>query len=181
MRPWWLTLLHEQQQSGFTDLDGARASVRLPVSDRLINQLIAERLSPEGRLHSVTLRALEHERFSVLIRARPAFLPAWEMRFAVEQQPILPHSPVLTLRFDSSGTAFAAHAVQVFGGLPPWLWVRGDRLDIDLAALARRHGFYSAWDVIRGLRIETVPGRFVVTADAELSSHGTAHGEGSTS
>jgi hypothetical protein len=181
MRPWWLTLLHEQQQSRFADVDGARASIHLPVSDRLLNRLIAERISPQSSLAGVTVRALEHDRFAVRIRlAKLSFLPAWEIRFEIEQQPRLPHAPLLTLRFASSGSAFVARAIRAFGGLPTWLSARADRLEIDLAGLARRHGFDGVLDVLTGLHIGTVPGRFVIIVDAELPEAGTGDGHGSS-
>ena len=43
----WLRLFLEQQAGGFPDFRGARASLTLPVSDRLLSRLVMQRLPAE--------------------------------------------------------------------------------------------------------------------------------------
>ena len=57
MEPWWLTLLREQHSTRFADLAGAHASFTIPVSDRLLNRLIADRLPPSSPISELHVHA----------------------------------------------------------------------------------------------------------------------------
>lgn len=169
MTPWWLALLKEQQGSGFADLGGARASVRAPVSDRLISRLITERLPEKGTVREIEIEALDDNECRVRVRLRPAFLPTISARLVIEEQPRLPDSPVLTIRLISKG--LVALASGPLGGvfkLPQGITLDDELLKIDLAALARRYGAGAALDFLSTLELNTERGRVVVTAAAAL-------------
>ena len=113
--PWWLTLLREQQSAHFADLAGAHASFTVPVSDRLLNRMIADRLRRSSPIRELELRAEDGNRVTVSVRlARLAFLPPVHVRFAIERQPDLPASPVLVWRMVLEGVAALAGPASAF-------------------------------------------------------------------
>src|SRR5687768_263963 len=120
MDPRWLALIQEQLRSGFADLTGASVAIRLPVSDRLVTQVIAERIPAGSPIRDLQLRA--HDGNELTVRARVGgltMLPALQVRFVIEQQPSLPEAPILTLRLASHGfTALVGRALQFLGKLP---------------------------------------------------------------
>src|SRR4051812_10320935 len=103
MEPWWRTLLREQQRAGFADIAGASASVVLPISDRLLTQLAAERMPPNW-VSEITVHAEPGEQFSVRVRlAKLSFLPSIRVRLRIHRQPAFPAAPVLVLRLVTEG------------------------------------------------------------------------------
>jgi hypothetical protein len=180
METWWLTLFHELQRSRFAEISGARASIRLPVSDQLINRVVAARLSSDGPVRSLALHALDGDRFVLRIRlAKPVFIPAFEIAFDIEQQPTLPDSPILTLRLVSGGMwTLVVHAFQTFHGLPAWISARADCVAIDLAGLAGRYGAHPVLEVLDVLRVGTEAGRIVVSAEVATPASGARPARG---
>ena len=58
-------LFRRQQASGFQDLRGAEASLTLPVSERLLNEAIAESLPRSAGVRELHVRPQAGDRFAV--------------------------------------------------------------------------------------------------------------------
>lgn len=170
MQPWWFVLLEEQQRSGYADLTGARASVRLPVSDRLLSRVLRERLPRSWPVRDLELRALSGNQIAIRVRLKkPAFLPALTITFAIERQPQLPESPVLILRLASTGlSALAGPALSLLNALPTGFDRDGNRLLLNLGALAEAHGVADLLQLLTGLEVTTEPGRVILAVNAAV-------------
>ena len=161
----WLALLREQQSTHFADLAGAHASFTIPVSDRLLNRIIADRLPPSSPISELQLRAEDGNRATVSVKlARLAFLPAVRVRLTIERQPELPASPILVLRLAFEGVAaLASPALQFLKSLPPGIALERDRLHVDLATLLAQYGAADALLYVTALELATVAGRVIVS------------------
>jgi len=165
MHPWWRARFDEQERSGFADLVGARARIRLPIADTLLNEAIAEWLPERWPVRELTVHALPNDELAVRVRPRTDWLPPVQVQFAIEEQPMLPHRPVLRLRLLSGGvSALAGFALGALSKLPPGIEFADDRLSIDLAVLARRQGVERWLPLLTALEITTEPGRVIVAA-----------------
>lgn len=168
MTPWWLTVLQEQQRDSFVDINGASLSLRLPLSDRLLDRVIRAQLPPRSAIRSVEVRALADNELACRIRlTTPAILPAFHIRFRIEAQPVLPRTPVLTLRLSSRGlSAVAKPILRLLDALPAGITMQGDRLHVDLQALAERIGAGDALRFVSRLELATEPGRMIASIEA---------------
>lgn len=163
-------LLREQQAAHFADVSGAECAFTLPVSDRLVTRLIAPRVPASWPIREVEVRAAAGNQLAVRLRlARASFLPAVTIRLAIEQQPLLPLSPVLVLRIVSEGFAWlAGTTLRFLQVLPQGLRLDGDRLYVDVAALLERYGAAGALHHLTSLELTTTEGRIVVAARATI-------------
>lgn len=170
MPPWLLTLLREQQASGFPDVAGANGFVILPVSDRLLSRVIAARLPPSIPVTDLELHADAGNQLLVRARlTRPAFLPPLKVRLVIEKQPQLPGSPILVLRLVSEGLAALAGTVLKFVEvLPRGIRLDGDKLSINLAVLAEQYGAADVLAYLTDLEVATAAGQVVLTARAAV-------------
>jgi hypothetical protein len=121
------------------DLPGARGSGRIPVSRAVLNRLIADALA--GRtvpLKSVDVRPRDGDRFDAVITVTWPLVPALTASFVIVQQPSFPDAPVLVLRWSLLGAfgAIGARLAASMGRLPNGVVLEGDRLLLDVAALA---------------------------------------------
>jgi hypothetical protein len=168
---WLLAMIQAQRDAGFADLAGADASLTLPVSDRLINRIIAEQL-PRGRVVSaVDVEALAENQFAVRVKlGQSALLPPIRLTLAIDRQPDLPAYPVIALRIVSPGIAAlgAALVARFFDALPPWVQFDGARISIDLLAAAQGAGGAEAFSYLRSLALTTAPGRVIVSIRASV-------------
>ena len=173
IEPWWLTLLREQQTTNFTDLGGAHASFTIPVSDRLVSRVIAERLPPSSPVSELQLHAENGNQMVVSVKlGRLAFLPPVRIRLTIERQPDLPASPILVLRMVLEGVAaLAGPALRFLERLPPGVRLEHDRLHVDLATLLQHYGAASALSFVTALELTTAAGRVIVSG--RLAIHGT--------
>jgi hypothetical protein len=163
---WWVALLREQQGAGFPDAAGAEGVLTIPISERLVTQVVAARIPASLPIAEIQLIAERDNQFVVRVRvSRPAWIPPLKLRLVIARQPQFPSSPVLVLQVASQGLAtFAGPLVRMFGNLPPWIALNGEQLHVDVGALLSQYGASPFLPYLAGLELTPVPGRFVVHA-----------------
>jgi hypothetical protein len=171
MDPTVLELLQRQQRDGFPDLAGSEVAATIPISDRVLNELIAGLLSNGGKVRDVRLRAEEGNRLTAEIQlAGPRFLPTLAVRIAIEDQPELPARPTLGLRlagpFGLVGRA--ASLLPSLALLPPGIALDGDRLEIDIRRLLAERGMEGWLEYLSELRVNTRAGAIVLDVRARI-------------
>jgi hypothetical protein len=172
----FVRLLARQQAAGFADLEGAHASITVPVSDRLVNELIAEWTPPSAPVRDVRVRSHADNRIAVQLRVGGAsFLPPLSFTLQIDRQPELPSSPVLVLKLTTGGLlAMAGPALRFLDALPPGIRVDHDRIHIDLGQLLERQGLGAAMRALEHLEITTAEGALVVAARLAVRRAGDA-------
>jgi hypothetical protein len=167
-----LRLLNRQVATGLEDLRGAEAAVTLPVSDRLLNEIITEALPSPAKVRDLDVRAQPGNRFAVRAKvAAASFLPALNLTVAIDRQPELPASPVLVLRLELGGLlAVAGAALRFFDALPPGIRVENDRVHVDLAQLLERQGLSGLLEHLEHLHITTTEGTTILSVRARIAS-----------
>ena len=166
----FIEILRQLQSSRFCDLSGTRVSATVPVSERLVNEIVARSLPPNVPLREVQVQPLPGDAFSVRIVPRAAFIPSMTLRLEVVRQPDLPSSPVLVLRLATMGGlfAFAGAAFNVSSLLPPGVKLDADRVLVDLNQIAAQQHAADLLEHVTRLRVNTVEGRVVLHADIEV-------------
>jgi hypothetical protein len=169
LEPWWVTLLRQQQRDGFPDLAGSEVSATIPITDRLVGWLIAQRLPATAPIRELSIVAHRGNELTVRVRlAKPAILPPIQIRLAIEQQPELPASPFLVLGVVSQGVAILAlNTLRFTDLLPPGVRFDGRRFIIDVRTLLERHAA-DLWSYLLDLAITIEDGRVVVHGRAAL-------------
>lgn len=159
-------LLHRLRMDRFSDLAGSRVTAAIPVSERLINELIATFLPPNAPLRSVTIRPETSDRLSVKILAKAALIPAITLQLTIEGQPQLPARAVLTLRMVTLGGLFGLASGVIAGFLPPAVRLEGERIHIDLRAVAAERGAGEFFDYLDSLQLHSDDGCLILHVDA---------------
>ena len=155
------------------DIAGARLLGEIPVSEALINRLIAQRLAAkELPVTSLAIEAHDGGTLTAHVRLRSAFVPPLKVLLRIEQQPELPQSPVLVLRWTLGKLgALARMATPVLAGLnvlPPGIRVDGDLLGVDIGALLESRGYGEVLPHVAKLRVSTEPGRVVLWFETKV-------------
>jgi hypothetical protein len=153
------------------DVAGASLNGELPISNAIINRLIADAL--KGRdlpVARVTFEAQDDDRMLVHLDLRGP-LPNIRMALRIDQQP-QPDNPVLGLRWSLPGigpfAAFATPALAFFKALPPGIRVEGDRIFINIRELATERGFAEPLNYLRKLQVHATGGRMLATFDIRI-------------
>jgi hypothetical protein len=158
----WLEQLMRDVRAGHSsDLAGTRVACDISVSDRLINQVLAEKIGHDAAVREVTVRP-EPGRARVTIKiARPSFLPPLSFVLTVEAQPQLPASPVLVLRVGMMPgvAALLGTGLSFMNVLPPGLRLEGDRLFVDVAAVLNDRGHGWVLPYLQSLNVAFEAGR----------------------
>jgi len=167
--PWWSTLWKNAAATRLAGIAGARAALRLPVDDHLLNQLIADYRSDDWPVRDIAVEALDRDELIVRVRPKAGLVPSIQVRLTIERQPELPASPVLILRISANPlTSMAIAAVQSKLNLPPGIRIEDERIRIDLHAIARRLGAEEWLPLLTRLRINTKPHLVVVDIEAAV-------------
>ena len=163
-------ILRSLQSSGFRDVAGARVSADIPVSERLINELVAASMPAHVPVREAHVRPEPGDRFSVRLIPKSGFLPALTIKLLIERQPEFPGSPELVLRMASLGglLGIASAAFPIAQMLPPGVRLDGEHIHVDLRAMAAQRGAADLVQYIRLLRITTDDGRATVHLEAAL-------------
>lgn len=171
MDPRLADVLERLQRSGFADLKGTRASARVPLSERLLNDLISETLPPGGAVRQARLRPRAGNRVDIQVKlARPAFLPPLNITAVIERQADLPESPEIVLKLTSlpGVMAFAGGAAAFLNILPPGVRMAGDRVFVHAAELARQQGHADLFALVRRLHVTAEDGAVVLDVDLAI-------------
>ena len=163
-------LLANLRDSKFREIAGARVSGSIPISERLLNEIVAATMPQNLPVREVSVRPEQGNRFSVRIAPKAAFLPQLTIKLDIEKQPQFPTSPELVLRMATMGglLGLAGAAFPIASMLPPGVRLQGDRIIVDLRALAQREGVVDLVDLVRELEITTEPGRVLIFADTSV-------------
>jgi hypothetical protein len=164
-------LLEHLQASRFRDVAGARASVVVPVSEALLNAVIAASIPANAPVREVAIRPEASNRMLVRVRlTKPAFLPPVNVGVLIERQPEFPGSPELVLRITSLPglMSFAGAAMSFVNVLPPGVRMTGDRVFVDIPAQLERFGQSHLLPHVRRINVFTEPGRVILDLQAGI-------------
>lgn len=163
-------LFRRQQTSGFEDLRGAEASVTLPVSEKLLNELVAEWLPRSGSVRELEVHPKPDNRFAVRARlGAVSFLPPVNMTVVIDRQAELPASPVLVLRLEMGGLlSLAGPALRFLDALPPGIRIDNDRVYLDLATLLETRGLSQVMEHLEQLHVNTAEGTVILSVRARI-------------
>ena len=163
-------ILDHLRSTGFGDIRGARLAADVPLSERLINDFLAATLPPDAPVRGVSIRPEANNQFSVRITPRAGLLPPVTLKLQIERQPELPHFPVLTLRMQKMGglLGFATAALPIGNLLPPGLRLDGERILVDLRALAAQKGLDGVLQYISRLHVTSDAGRVILHLNAGI-------------
>lgn len=161
-------IVHSLMNSRFHELSGARATATIPVAESLLNRIITTTLPARAPVRAVTVHPDDGDRLSVRIIAKAALIPPITLKLAIESQPSLPDSAVLGLRMVTLGGLFGLASGAIAGMLPPGVTLEGERILVDLAALARQRGHAEVFDYLVHLEVHASAGRVIVRIDAAV-------------
>lgn len=169
---WIGRLFRQQLETGFADLRGAEAAFSVPVSERLLNDVLSHILPRYGAVRDLYVSPESGDRFQVRVSlASPSFLPAIRLRITIDAQPELPTPAVLVLRPERIGLlTLAGPILRLMNALPDGVAVRDDRIYVDLRTMLERHRLAQYLEYVTELRITTVEGAVVVSVRGRLSS-----------
>ena len=166
--PRLVRVLEGLRASRFAELRGARASLSVPIPERLLHELVASALPAGAPVREVAVQPQNGNRLAV--RARLAgvdFLPAITVTLEIERQPELPDSPLVLRVLSLPGLLSLAGAAVSFASiLPPGIRLDNGRLFVDIRVLLQRHGYDEVVALLHAVRITTSGGTLV--ADLEL-------------
>ncbi len=154
--------------TAFADLRGARADITLPISDRLLNEALAQALPPSAPVRDLELASRPGNRIGLRFKvAAASFLPPLNVTLTIDEQPRLPASPVLVLKLEMGGLlSMAGSALRFLDALPPGIRVAGDRIHVDIAALLAQRGLGELLEYAEHLEVTTTAGAVVVSIRA---------------
>lgn len=172
MHPVILDLLQRQQRDGFLDLAGTEVAATIPITDRLINELIASSLPSGGKIREILVQAEEGNRVTARVRlSASSLLPAIPVTLAIEDQPKLPEQPVLGLRLSQASgfVALAASALPSMVTLPPGISLDGDRIRLDIRRLLAERHMEGLLEHLTHLRVNTRAGAIILEVRASIN------------
>ena len=162
-------LLDQQRRAGFPDLAGAHVAATIPITDRLLNELVARLLPRDGAVRGVVLHAKPGNEIAADIRvAKGGMTLPISLTLEIDSQPVLPRRPVLGLRLKNAPRllTLGGSMLRIFDVLPPGIAMDGDRIHIDLEALLAPQGAADVLRYLTELRVTTSVGAVVLSVRA---------------
>ena len=162
-------IFEQLRASRFAEVRGARASLSIPVSERLLNELIAIVMPPSAPVRDLHVRPMAGNRLAVRARAaRLDFLPAVTISLEIEQQPHLPDGPLVVRILSLPGLLSVAGSLLSPSSLPPGLRLDRERVLVDVRQLLERKGFGEVVPLIERLHVSSEEGRLLLDLDIRV-------------
>jgi hypothetical protein len=161
------------QASGFEDLHGADVSATVPISERLLNEIIQESLPRSVPIRDLHVTPQAGDRFVVRTRIGSSpLIPALKLTVLIAEQPRLPSSSILVLKLEGRALVSLAGAALRFLEAPAGVHFERDHIAIDIATLLEQRGFRQYLEFLRQLEVHTTDGVVVVTMRGGLPAGG---------
>src|SRR4051812_48197720 len=161
-------LFRDLAGSSFRDLAGTQASARIPVSRSLVNAMIADGLrGTTAPIRRLDVHPRAGDRFDVTVAVTWPFVPSLTVAVAIEEQPRFPASPMLVLHWSLLGAfgVVVSRFIESMSRLPPGIRLDGDRLVIDIPALAARfEAVTTILPIVTMLELHTIEDAVVIEA-----------------
>ena len=163
-----LERVRELLGSRFEELAGAHVAGELPLTDVVVNRLIAARLAKSSApVTGIRVHAREGDVLDIGLTLQGVpMISHVPVSARIDQQPELPNAPVLGLQWSLAGLGALARIAGPFIAriktLPTGIRIEGDRILLDVAALLRAQGLEEALGHLARLQVHTREGRLVV-------------------
>ena len=167
----FVRILMRQQAAQFEDLGGAEVSATVPISERLLNEIVQESLPRSIPLRDLHVAPQAGDRF--VVRARlgsSSLLPPLTLTVLVERQPDLPASPMLVLKLEGALMALAGPALRFLDALPPGIRFEHDRIYVDIPTMLEQRGLARYLEFIQRVEVHTADGVVLATIRAGVPS-----------
>jgi hypothetical protein len=163
-------LLRERTGLELGDIAGTTLTGEMPISDVLVNTLLARKLAGHAQIAALHVQAQPNDTIAIQVVPRARLIPAITITASIERQPAFPANPTLLLRWSMPAagplTLLAAPLLGYFTAMPRGIRMDGDRLAIDLRELLHARGLDDVIALMRRLEVHTRPGGFVVHLEA---------------
>jgi hypothetical protein len=156
------------------ELAGSTLAGEIPLSDALVNRMLAERLAQHAQVAAVRVQAQQNDTVAIQVVPRARLMPALNITARIERQPEFPQQPMLLVRWAMPAAGplalFAAPVLAYFKAMPQGIRMDGDRIAVDLRELLHSRGLDDVLALIRKLEIHTRPGGFLVRFEAAVNA-----------
>ena len=154
----------------FEGLEGSTAGLRLVVDQSLINELIAEQLTPRyPSLNDIQLTIAANNQVAVRVRSKAVLFPDLTVHLEIERVATL---DTLAVRFRIAKQGLSQVVAWVLPAiahtLPPYVKVSGANVVVELAPLLGQ--WRSMLPLFEKLEIQTSPRKLHVAVDLRASS-----------
>jgi hypothetical protein len=160
----------------FQELAGACMSGELPLTNAVVNRLIAERLAASsGPVSAVQIEALDDDTFSAQLSLRAKMIPGIRIVGRIEEQPQLPQRPILAIRWSMPGIGplgmFAGPALTFLKALPRGLRADDDRVLVDVSELLRSQGLGDLLPFVARVQLHARRGAFLLQFELRVQRY----------
>jgi hypothetical protein len=156
------------------ELAGSTLAGEIPLSDALVNRMLAERLAHHAQVAAVRVQAQQNDTVAVQVVPRARLMPALNITARIERQPEFPQHPMLLLRWSMPAAGplalFAAPVLAFFKAMPQGIRMDGDRIAVDVRELLHSRGLDDILALIRKLEIHTKPGGFALRFEMGINA-----------
>lgn len=165
----FLRILAREQATGFDHLRGAHASLTLPVSEGLLNEIVAASLPPTAPVRDLYVKPMAGDRFAVRLRlGSSGALPSFTIAASIDQQPALPDSPVLVLKLEASGLLSLGLPALRFVAMPPGVRIEHDCVYLNIQQVLQSRGLGGYFRYLRLMEVHTREGAVIVSLQAAI-------------
>jgi hypothetical protein len=155
--------------SDFSDVAGLRANASIPVSQSLLNELIAIELQADQMIRSCQVSI--HEQNRVAVRLKTSLLP-WtlDLKLKLDQSVDFASFSSPKVRMWLENNRLLGSLGSLFHALPDWARLYGNQVVIDLVAFLRTEEEKKLFALIKSIGIRTEEGRAVFDVKMEVAS-----------
>jgi len=159
----------------FQELAGTSLVGEVPLTNAVVNRLIAERLAASsGAVSAVHVEALDDDRFGAQLSLRSKMIPSIRIVGRIEEQP-QPQRPILGIRWSMPGIGplgmFAGPALTFLNALPRGLRAEDDRILVDVSELLRSQGLGDLLPFIARIEVHARRGAFVLQFELRVQRY----------
>ena len=172
-------LAQRLKADNFGDLRGARINAVIPLTEHLLNEIVAQQAEQSGTVKEMSIRIPGANRIVLFVSAKVSALfgikipvkKTLEMEIAPEV-PLLP-SPRLQLHIVKGLSGLEKNLISWLENLisrlvPGDISMEGDTITVDFGSVMRKRGLDDARHFIETVSVDGEPGKLVISASLRI-------------
>ena len=156
-------------QDNFSELQGARVDASIPLSQRLINELIAEAV--KGNKNIASIQAAIHPQNRISVDVKTTRLP-WplNLKLKLDKSVDLASYPSPKIRAWMENNLLLGSLGSTLNVLPEGIKLYGNQIVIDLGAFLRTAEQKRLLKLVKSVGIRTEEGKIILDAKLEIDA-----------
>lgn len=158
-------ILNQQIDNGFSGIKGANLIVTIPITESLVNEIIAQQVKKTGYIDQSIIQILPNQEVNLTIKK----LLTFRSKAKISKDIQFPQNPIITLEITGGVIGIFSQFASVLNNmLPNYIYFVSNTMKIDLSKAVDKNISSKIFPIIKSATITTINQKFLLNLSIKV-------------